>query len=156
MVINILVKILPGIVVAVFSSFLASKWAMNKFYTEKWWDRKEKAYTEIINALYDLVQYYNVYKEDYGQRGFISKERAHDLHQRHTKAFWSLRKATDLSSLYVSPKATEVLTELKSREIIDFERNPRWEVYEEEFNHHKVALDNLLKLAGADLRGKKI
>ncbi len=124
MVRDIVLKILPGIIVAVFSSLLAAKWAMTKFYTEKWWDRKEKAYTEIINALYDLVQYYNVYKEDYGQDGFISEERAQDLHQRHTQAFWSLHKVTELSSLYVSPKAVEILTDLKNREVLCHENNP--------------------------------
>ncbi|WP_232085989.1 hypothetical protein [Candidatus Nitrosacidococcus tergens] len=47
---------------------------MKKFYTEKWWDRKALAYTEIINALYDMTQFYKVFKEDYGQQDFISEE----------------------------------------------------------------------------------
>ncbi len=29
--------------------------------------RREKAYEEIIAALYDMIQYFRVHKEDYGQ-----------------------------------------------------------------------------------------
>ncbi|RYU63863.1 hypothetical protein [Aliivibrio finisterrensis] len=99
---DLLITVLPGIGIAFISSFLAARWAMKKFYTEKWWDRKEKAYTEIINALYDMVQFYEVFKEDYGQEDFISEQRSQQLNQLHTKAFWTVRRATDLAALYVS------------------------------------------------------
>ncbi|GAG81179.1 unnamed protein product, partial [marine sediment metagenome] len=40
------------------------KWSLKQFYSEKWWERKERAYTEIIDALYDLLQYCEIQKED--------------------------------------------------------------------------------------------
>ena len=45
---NLLISIVSGTVIAIVSSYLTSIWTMKKFYTEKWWDRKEQAYTEII------------------------------------------------------------------------------------------------------------
>ena len=48
---NLLISIVSGSVIAIVSSYLTSMWTIKKFYTEKWWDRKEQAYTEIINAL---------------------------------------------------------------------------------------------------------
>ena len=55
--VEFLLKTLPGIIAAVLASHLAAKWSLRKFYSEKWWLRKENAYVEIIDALYDLVQY---------------------------------------------------------------------------------------------------
>jgi hypothetical protein len=151
---EILLKILPGIVVAVFSSFLAAQWAMKKFYTEKWWERKEKAYTEIINALYDMVQFYEVFKEDYGQDNFISELRSRELHQRHTKAYWTVRRATDLASLYVSDEAVKVLKNLREREVFDYEANPLWDIYDLEHKQHSQSLEKLIQIASKDLKGK--
>ena len=59
--IDIIIKIVPGIIIAIFTSsitaYLTAKWSLKRFYSEKWWERKEKAYSEIIDALYDLLQY---------------------------------------------------------------------------------------------------
>ena len=127
---------------------------MRKFYTEKWWDRKEKAYTEIINSLYDIVHFYEVFKEDYGQNDFISEQRSQELHQQHNKGFWTVRRATDLATLYVSNDAVKVLQTLRKRETLDYENNPLWDVYEDEHIHHKEALEKLVKIATNDLKGK--
>jgi len=154
MYLDLLIKILPGIAVAFFSSFLAARWAMRKFYTEKWWDRKDKAYTEIINALYDNVHFYEVFKEDYGQNEFISEQRSQDLHQQHYKGIRTVRRATDLATLYVSRDAVKVLENLRKRETLDYEHNPLWDVYEDELEHHKKALEKLVKIAAKDLKGK--
>ncbi|ELV8853851.1 MULTISPECIES: hypothetical protein [Vibrio] len=151
---EVALKMLPGILVAVFSSFLAARWATKKFYTEKWWERKEKAYTEIINSLYDMVQFYEVFKEDYGQDNFISEARSHELHQRHTKAYWTVRRATDLASLYVSNEAIIVLKTLREREVFDYETNPLWDIYDSEHKHHSQALNKLILIASKDLKGK--
>ncbi|MCU8177621.1 DUF3265 domain-containing protein, partial [Vibrio vulnificus] len=151
---EVALKIMPGILVAVFSSFLAAKWAMKKFYTEKWWERKEKAYTEIINSLYDMVQFYEVFKEDYGQENFISEDRSRELHQKHTKAYWTVRRATDLASLYVSDDAVKILKTLREREVFDYETNPLWDIYDSEHKHHSQALEKLITVASKDLKGK--
>ena len=91
-----MLKILPGILVAIFSSWLSAQWALRKFYSEKWWDRRERAYSEIVNSLYDLVQYFSVHKEDYGQGTGYSKEKESELNQNYEKSYWALKKATDI------------------------------------------------------------
>lgn len=151
---NIIFNILAGSIVAIFSSYLTSIWTMRKFYNEKWWERKEKAYTEIINALYDMVQYHKTYKDDYGQHDFISEDRAVELRQEHLTAFMKVHRATDLAALYVSDEAVKTLQELREREQIDFYDNPRWEFYELEYKYHKKALDKIIKIATKDLKRK--
>ncbi|MDH2634534.1 hypothetical protein [Acinetobacter nosocomialis] len=125
---------------------------MKKFYTEKWWDRKEQAYTEIINALYDMLQFYKVYKEDYGQDDFISDERATDLRQKYSDGLRKLYRATDLATLYVSEEAVNVLVKLRNRESLDQRSNPLWEVYELEYKYYNQSLTQLLIIAKKDLK----
>nr|EKU8015373.1 hypothetical protein [Acinetobacter baumannii] len=144
--------IVSGTVIAIVSSYLTSIWTMKKFYTEKWWDRKEQAYTEIINALYDMIQFYKVYKEDYGQDDFISDERATDLRQKYSDGIRKLYRATDLATLYVSEEAVNVLVKLRNREILDQRSNPLWEVYELEYKYYNQSLTQLLIIAKKDLK----
>ncbi len=149
--IDLVIKIMPGIIAA----FLASKWAVSKFYAEKSWERKEKAYTEIINSLYDLIRYFRIQKEDYGQGTGLSESRENEISKKYTLAYSSLSKATDIGSFYISTAAEKILTELRDRERLNYHEEPRFEIYEHEFQTHQKALDNLLIAARKDLRIKR-
>lgn len=137
-------------------AFLASRWAVKKFHAEKWWERKEKAYREIIEALYDSVHYFSVYKEDYGQGTGYSKQVEIELHQKYEKSYWTLKKATDMGSFYISKEAEDILEELNKKDRLDFDSNPKWDVYEHEFLLHKNTLERLIKVAKKELSGNKI
>lgn len=96
--IDFLLKALPGIVSAIIASYLAANWSLRKFYSEKWWERKERAYTEIIDALYDLLQYCEIQKEDYGRGTGYSDVKVKELEERYSQAFWKIKKATDIGA----------------------------------------------------------
>jgi hypothetical protein len=148
-------KVLPGILVAILSSWLSARWALKKFYAERWWDRREKAYSEIINALYDLVQYFSAHKEDYGQGTGYSKEKEIELYQHYEQSYWALKKAKDISVFYISEKAQAALVELSKREQLDFDQNPPWDLYEQEFHRHREALNKFIAIAKSDLGGNR-
>ncbi len=145
---DLLVKIAPGIIAA----FFASRWAVSKFYSEKGWERKERAYEEIIHALYDLIRYFRVHKEDYGQGTGLSVEREGELFQKYIAASSALNKATDIGSFYISCNAQQELCRLRERAQIDYYEEPRFEFFEHEYQAHKKTLDELLKIAKKDLR----
>ena len=147
---DFLIKIIPGIVAA----FIASKLAVDKFYKEKKWERREKAYTEIIEALYNLIKYCRVQKEDYGQGTGLSQGREHELYTEYVKASSSLAKATDIGSFYISEKASSILSELRNRERLSYQDEPRFEIYESEYKAHQQALDKFLEIAKKDLKLK--
>lgn len=148
--IDLLIKIVPGIIAA----FLASRWAVSKFYSEKSWERKERAYEEIIHALYDLIRYFRVHKEDYGQGTGLSDEREGELLQKYIAASSALNKATDIGSFYISNDAQMELRKLREREQLDYYEEPKFEFFENEYQEHKKTLDELLKIAKKDLRIK--
>lgn len=114
--------------------------------------RSEEAYEGIINALYDMISYFRVHKEDYGQGTGLSSEREAQLMHKYIVASSSLSRATDIGSLHISKEACEILVKLRKREQLDYYEEPKFEFFEAEYQAHKVALDNLLKAAKSQLR----
>jgi len=149
-IIDLLVRVFPGILAA----FLGARWAVSKFYAEKSWERKERAYEEIVHALYDLIRYFRVHKEDYGQGTGLSEERENELYQKYMTASSSLSKATDIGSFYISGSANAILKELRERKQLSWYEEPKFEFFEKEYKDHNEALEKLLKVAKKDLRIK--
>lgn len=146
-----LVKILPGIFTAILASYLAAKWSLKKFYSEKWWERKEHAYVEIIGTLYDLIQYCEIKQEDYGQGTGYSEEKETEFRKRYNQAYWKMKKATDIGAFVISPQAETILKELRDRPRLEWNENPPWEIYEQEYEYHRKALDKIVQVAKDDL-----
>jgi hypothetical protein len=114
--------------------------------------RREQAYEEIVNSLYDALTYLRVQKEDYGQGTGLSNERESEIFSGYLKASHSLQRATDIGSLFISKEATDVLNKLRNRNQLDYENEPRFEFYAQEFKDHENALSQILKVAVIDLK----
>ena len=149
-ILDFLLKIIPGIIAA----FVAARLAVNKFYKEKSWERREKAYAEIINSLYNLIKYFRVHKEDYGQGTGLSENTEAELYTAYISASSSLAKATDIGSFYISNEANTVLNELRNRALLNYREEPMFEIYESEFQAHQTALNKFLVIAKKDLKIK--
>jgi hypothetical protein len=138
------------------SACLGSLVAINKFKKEKNWERKEKAYIEIIDSLYDLLQHCEIHKEDYGQGTGFTEEKEEEFRQRFNVAFWKIKKATDIGAFVISKEAHAVLSELNSREKLNWNENPIFEIYEHEYSHFQKALQNLVAIAKNELHEKNV
>lgn len=145
---DLLIKITPVILAA----FLASRWAVSKFYAEKIWERREIAYENIIHSLYDLIHYFRVHKDDYGQGTGLLEEMESEVFQKYISAATSLGKVADIGSFYISDDANKVLCNLRAREQLNYFEEPKFEFMECEYQAHKKALDELMKIAKKDLR----
>ncbi len=151
-----LLKVLPGIFTAIFASYLAAKWSLRKFYSEKWWERKDHAYVEIIDALYDLIQYCEIKQDDYGQGAGYSKEKETEFRQRYNQAYWKIKKVTDIGAFVVSPQAETILKELRDRPRLEWNENPPWEIYEQDYKYYRDALNKIVQVAKDDLNANKV
>ncbi|AUD77730.1 hypothetical protein CW740_00155 [Kangiella profundi] len=114
--------------------------------------RCEQAYEEIIVALYDMIKYFRVHKEDYGQGTGLSDDRERELLQEYIRASSSLSKATDIGAFYISQDAVDVLQKLRSREQLDYYNEPKFEFYEQEYKEHDKAMKKLVEVAKHDLK----
>lgn len=147
---NLAVSIGSGAIAA----FLGAWWAIRKFYAERNWERRERAYEEIIHALYDITRYCAVQKEDYGQGTGLASEKEHELQIKYISAYSSVNKSIDIGSLYISSKANKIFQILRERRKFDYEGEPTFEVFEREYAIHKEALDSFLIVARKELHIK--
>lgn len=146
-----LYKYIAAIIIGFVSAYCGSFFAVKKFKKEKLWERKEKAYTEIINALYDMLQHCEIRKEDYGQGTGLNEKRETEIRNAYNTSYWKIKKATDIGAFVISKKAHSVLMELQKREILVWEENPEFEIYEHEFQHFQKALNKIVTIAKEEL-----
>jgi hypothetical protein len=149
-------KLLPSLFTAILAAYLAAKFSLRKFYSEKWWDKKEKAYSEIIESLYDLLQYCEIKKEDYGDGGGYSEEWVEKLRERHQAAVWKIRRVGTIGAFVIAPEAAQVLKTLIERKGLDWNSNPPWDIYEDDYQHCKRALESITMHAKDDLRSIQV
>ncbi|EMV5801207.1 hypothetical protein AACM93_003821, partial [Escherichia coli] len=51
---DVLSKFFVPLLVAALAAYFSTKFALNKFYKEKWWEKRLEAFTEIINIAYRI------------------------------------------------------------------------------------------------------
>ena len=144
---KILVPLLIGFVSAYFGSYLA----VRKFKKEKLWERRERAYTEIIDALYAMLQHCEIHKEDYGQGTGYSKEKELEFRDAYSAAHWKIKKTTDIGAFVISNEAHKALMVLRNREMLCWDSNPKFDIYEQEFEHFQKALNKILVIANKEI-----
>ncbi|MBW1796035.1 MAG: hypothetical protein JRJ38_16705 [Deltaproteobacteria bacterium] len=148
-------KYLPGIISAILAAYFTARWSLRKLYSEKWWERKEKAYSEIVEALYQVMQYCEIKKDHYEVGKTYSDEKMKEFQDRYSMAYWKLKKATDIGAFVISQEGAKVLEELRSRPKLDWNENPPWEIYDQDYEYYKKALENIVRVAKKDLKATK-
>ena len=152
---EIIFTLIPGIITAIFASYLTARWSLKKIYSEKWWERKEKAYSDIITRLYDLMQYCE-YQRDHHEWGRkLAAEKEEELKNRYSEAYWKLKKATDIGGFVLSNEGAEVLKGLRNRPLLDWNENPPWDVYDQDYQYYKEALEKIVSVANKELKASK-
>lgn len=146
-----LISFVSGAFVAWLSAWLSTR----KFYREKDWERKAKAYEEIILALHHAINYFRVHMSDYGQGTGLSNEAENSLYQQYAASHSALVRATDIGILYISNEAHEKLRELRDRNVWVEDEAPRFEIFEQEHEFHEAALKDLIAIARRELRTGK-
>lgn len=146
---------LPGVIVAIIASTLAARWSLKKLYAEKWWERKERAYVEIIDALHNLIEYCEIQMHDYGDGTGYTDEQEAEFRDRYRQALRKIKKATDIGSFSISGEADAVLRDLRSRPKLDPGENPIQFLYEHDYEHYRKALEKIVPLAKKDLNARK-
>jgi len=150
-----IVQVLSGLATGIIAAYITARLSLKHYFSTKWWERKEAAYAEVANALCDMLQYLEVQKEDDGQGTGLPEDREKELGKSYNDAYWRLRRATTLGSFILSSEAQKALQELRDHPELEWNENPRSEIYENEFKYHREALDKITKIAKRDLQIQK-
>ena len=147
-----LLATIPGILVALFSGLVTFWWSRNRFYSERWWERKADAYTLIIDALeHSVYAYYVLLEELEGityPRPEQEKKEAAELSR---KSFQQIKKAAAAGALFLSTGTIVTLRKLE-KNVSNLSLTGDFHGYiEKGFELHKAALERIRSLAKKDL-----
>ncbi|HIE5440239.1 TPA: hypothetical protein ACXNQ3_001352 [Serratia marcescens] len=85
-------KYLSPLLVAAVAAYCSAKFALNKFYKEKWWEKRLEAFTEIINIAYriKMANDYFVKYEHEKSGDFDSRFKPHpkDIEDKLVAEYW--------------------------------------------------------------------
>src|SRR5208282_4946563 len=98
---------------AFFAAFFSARWGARQAFREHWWDKKVSAYTEIIEALHDLIRYSDVMVHE--ELTGTENSRRDEFGERYSEAYWKIQKATDIGAFAICREATDILTNLRQR-----------------------------------------
>jgi len=150
-----LLSFLPGILAAIVASYLTARWSLKKIYSEKWWERKERAYSEIIGSLYDVTQYCEAQVDYYESGGKYSEERMKEIQGKYVEAYRKLKKVATIGGFAISNEGARVLQDLLNRPKLLWEENHPSEIYDYDYKHYKQALEKFVEIANKDLKASK-
>ena len=143
---NMFVAVTVGIVTAL----ATAHFALRKFRSEKWWERRADAYASIIEALHHVKRGFESDLRDMEMRR-PPRESPHAkaLEQKTRDASDELLKAVDMSSFLLADEAAEALAELmrgyrKAEEDGTFEHG-QYDVYTIISGHSKAVHECLKK-----------
>lgn len=145
------VNLLVGVVVALLTSWLTVKFALHRFQSEKWFERRVEAYTKVIEALH-FMKHCTERQLHAATRGTdIPEEIENELVSAYRKGLGDLRRLTDMGALLFSPEAVEVLDTLNAELLASTDEQSWWEHLDAEGAAISKCLARLRPIAKRDL-----
>lgn len=141
-----------ALVAAIVGSYFSARFAIRKAFQERWWTRKEHAYSEIIDSLYAMIRYADLCAEEYLSGRGDEHPKKKEFSDGYSEAYWRISRATDIGAFVICDEAAEALQELKNCPKLKWEENPPWELYEEDSKNYREALARIRECARRDLR----
>ena len=109
---GIFTALIPAIIIAIIAPYLTVKLSMKQFYSEKWWEKKAEAYSQIIEHLSYLQYYFGEWlNEGVGIRNLGGKD-TERLSEGYRKARESIAKAAAIGAYIISDDTATALVKL--------------------------------------------
>ena len=150
--IDILIELIKlgsvGVIAGLFSAYIATRGHRNK----RWWELRVISYQSVIEALSDLVYYYEKkYKAEIEQYELSDVEKK-ELNKSWNESYHKVRNASDTGVFFFSKKVNEAL-----KEFIELKNHEHFAYFEYLDSHLAVAdkcLKTVVSIANRDLRVK--
>ena len=151
--VEILKVIVPGLVVAVVTSLITVHLSLRRFHAEKWWEKKEAAYSSLIDVVHRLKDYARLhYDRELGEENPNEEEKKKIENQwKMTNAEY--RRLRDLAAFHVSSQAVDILARYDERKNLA-KNDDIFEWIEKDLEAGAECLEALIKEARRDLRAQ--
>ena len=145
------VNLFGGVLVALLTSWFTVKFALRRFQSEKWFERRVEAYTKVIEALH-FMKHCTERQLRAEERGTdIPKEIESELVSSYRIGLADLRRLTDMGALLFSSEAIEVLDTLNTELLAATGEKSWWEHLDAEGVAISKCLVKLRPIAKRDL-----
>lgn len=137
-------------VIAVIASIYNSRFG--RFKSERWWERKIEAYSRIIEAISDLVYYY---QQSYNAEIYAiqhSDEKRLEINAHWNKGNLEIRKASNVGAFIISQEAEEILKEYWNRTKEGLDSSDWFGRLEFDYTSAEACLKKFVICAKKDLR----
>lgn len=143
--------LIPGLVISIVTAIVTVRLSIRQFQSQKWWERKAEAYSEIMEQLTLLdISYGRLYEDAISMREMRKEERK-PLLTEHSIAKDRVRRAAAAGSYIVSGEASLALNEL----VKEFDKRVPGEHWADEIGRHlqstRASIAKLRRSAKLDL-----
>lgn len=95
---------------AVGASYFTARFALRRFYSEKWWEKKYEGYSSILESLHYIVRHFEEEMTASAGGKEIPDDRKQELREKYRDAEDELVKRMDIGQFVISDAAVAVLT----------------------------------------------
>jgi hypothetical protein len=149
---TILTTLIPSLAVGFFTAIITVRLSLRQFHAERWWERKADAYSQIVEALHNAVEYCHAMAHESMTGNEMSVEYKKRLTEKYGQAHREIRRATGIGAYIISDEVAEVLTKLEARPSLDWSKSATFEYFDHEHEGYKAALQDIRRLAKKDLK----
>jgi len=161
-------KILVGAASGLVVAFYTARYTINKFYTEKWWEKKFDNYSQLLSTLYSLkIIFENSLDDAWRTEHYYQFEEEKGGEEPEPKADWSnyedlmiqLKKSLMMSPLLLSTETKPKIENFfKSKQEVDrdvFRSNyPRYLAYDDLLSSLNELIEKIINEAQSELNSK--
>jgi hypothetical protein len=109
---TILLQVVLSLLVAATTAFLTVWLSLRRFYREKWWEAKMRAYTEVIQALHHMKWHLDISVRAEMQGRDTDTDYHKEWGAKHRAAWVEINKQVDIGEFLYSPASVQLLQTL--------------------------------------------
>lgn len=144
--------ILTGILIAATSSWITVQLSMRRFRTERWWERRVKAYERVIEAFHNSKAFSDVHLKAIYTGKEISEEQDKEIRARAKEAGREIERAIDLAGFFLGNEARSRLKQYQ-KDVANSSAAMSWHEYlEQDWTAINSCLEDIIEIAQKDLK----
>lgn len=152
---EIVLHIISAVVIAGLSSWITVLLSLRKFRTEKWWEKKVEAYSNLLGAIHDEKAFAEENLFATKQNREISEAEDKELREKSKKSGAEIYRAMDVGAFYLSEQAIERLMKYKKESSEAGKDDNSWVSYLiEDLEATNSCLKSMIEIARNDLKVK--
>lgn len=116
---SLILQLIIGLVSGAFGAWVTANFALRRFYSEKWWEKRASAFIELTDAVYQLKTSFYYYCElrevrhngpdDSPDFVRLNAEQQEEMDAGNLQAYKIIKKYSQSGLLLLTPKATQLL-----------------------------------------------